>query len=77
MTLPKIAVISDKIGFSSIATTVGIKTAEHTQIIEKTIEWSATDYALMISMIGGVLFIIEKLLAIKGLLKKNSEKKKK
>jgi len=58
----------DKIGMSAIASTVGLTTAQKSEIIPETTwflaSWVMTDYALAISMITGVLFGIEKILTI-------------
>ena len=56
--------ISDKVGLTSIATTVGITTAQHAEVINTSPLWTMTDYALLISMIGGSLFAIEKIVSI-------------
>lgn len=52
--------IADKLGLTSIASTVGLTVA--TEVAETS--WVLTDYALLISAIGGVLFCIEKLFTI-------------
>ena len=47
---------ADRLGLTSIFTSVGLTAAEG--LIYQ--PWALTDYALIISCIGGVLFIIEK-----------------
>lgn len=47
----------DRIGFASIFTTVGINAGVQAEAIEITTTWAMADYALLISMIGGVTFI--------------------
>jgi len=58
----------DKIGMSSIASTVGLTAAQKSEIIPETTAllatWGPTDYALAISMVTGILFGIEKALNI-------------
>jgi len=48
---------TDKIGFSSILTAVGISAAQAADIIERASTWDKADTALVISMIGGLFFI--------------------
>lgn len=52
--------IADKLGLTSIGSTVGITVAQ--EVAERS--WVMADYALLISAIGGVLFCIEKLFVI-------------
>lgn len=59
-----LSTIADKVGISSIATTVGITTAKEADLIASSSEWGMTDYGLMISIIVSVLFGIEKVLSI-------------
>jgi len=58
----------DKIGVTAIAATVGLTTAQESELIPETTmfisNWGMTDYALAISMITGVLFGIEKIINI-------------
>lgn len=58
--LDSIDQIADRIGLSSIATSVGVTATE--ALTGST--WHLTDYALLISAIGGILFIVEKILVI-------------
>lgn len=51
---------SNRMGLTSIFTSVGLTAAEG--LVYQ--PWALTDYALMISCVGGVLFIIEKLFVI-------------
>jgi len=51
--------IADRIGLTTIASSLGITMAQ-----ESIASWTLTEYALIISAVGGVLFIIEKLLVI-------------
>lgn len=51
---------ADKLGLTSIFTTIGL-TATEGLIYQP---WALTDYALIISCVGGVLFIIEKIIVI-------------
>ncbi len=51
---------ADRLGLTSIFTTVGL-TATEGLIYQP---WELTDYALIISCVGGVLFIIEKIIVI-------------
>ena len=53
----------DKIGFSSIAATVGIKAAEAAEVITPTEYW-IIENTLLISSIGGVLFAIKLMLDV-------------
>jgi len=60
----------ERIGLSSIVTTFGIKSAEAAEIVELSdtwilSSWGMPDYALAISMIGGVIFIINQILNAK------------
>ena len=52
--------MADKIGLSSIATSVGVVASQEMSHPN----WVFADYALLISLIGGSLFIIEKLIVI-------------
>ena len=58
----------DKVGMTAIASTVGLTTAQKTEVIPETTmllsHWVMTDYALAISMVTGILFGIEKILTI-------------
>ena len=63
--------IADKIGISSIATTVGITTAKNSEVIQSSVSWGMADYALALSMFGGALFAIEKIIVIHEKVKKN------
>ena len=58
----------DKIGMTAIASTVGLTTAQKSDVIPETTmilaNWVMTDYALAISMITGVLFGLEKIVTI-------------
>ena len=63
--------IADRLGLSSIAVSIGAtisqgleKVPEEITTAAVQVPWAATDYALLISGIGGVLFIIEKLIVI-------------
>jgi len=67
--------IADKLGMTSIATTVGITTAKQAEVIEQSLSWGMTDYALAVSMIGGTLFAIEKILIIYEKIKQRKEDK--
>lgn len=51
---------ADRLGLTSIATTLGL-TATEGVVYQP---WALTDYALLISCAGGLLFIIEKLIVI-------------
>lgn len=51
---------ADRLGLTSILTSVGLTVQKG--VVEQ--PWALTDYALAISCIGGVLFIIEKLFVI-------------
>lgn len=51
--------IVNRVGLGSIASTVGITTAAQTGIIEITNTWSWPGFALVISMVSGVMFIIK------------------
>tara|TARA_R110002096_G_C14661910_1_gene728342 strand:- start:27518 stop:27805 length:288 start_codon:yes stop_codon:yes gene_type:complete len=71
--------IADRLGLSSIISTVGITVVK--EVTETS--WVLADYALLISAIGGVLFCIEKLFVIyhrcreaKVEAKKDKQKKK-
>lgn len=57
--LDSIDQIADRIGLSSIAASVGVTA---TEALGAT--WHLADYALLISAIGGILFIIEKIFMI-------------
>jgi len=57
--LDSIDQIADRIGLSSIAASLGITANE---ALGST--WHLADYALFISAIGGILFIIEKIFVI-------------
>lgn len=70
---------ADRLGLTSIFTTLGLTAAEG--VIYQ--PWVLTDYALLISCAGGILFIIEKLIVIyirykesKLLAKKEAQKRK-
>lgn len=51
--------IVNRVGLGSIASTVGITTAAQTGIIEITNTFSWPGVALLISMAGGLLFIVK------------------
>ena len=51
---------ADKVGLTSIFTSLGITIARDVSGGS----WALADYALMISCIGGILFIIEKIILI-------------
>ncbi len=51
---------ANKLGVTSVGTSVGLTSAE---VIADT-SWALTDYALLISAIGGIFFIIEKIFVI-------------
>jgi len=57
--LESIDQIADRIGLSSIAASLGITANE---ALGST--WHLADYALLISALGGILFIIEKIFVI-------------
>ena len=61
-TLSAVDTVANRIGLPSIATSVAITSAE--EAVVTTLPFINTDYALVISMIGGGLFIIEKLIVI-------------
>jgi len=72
---------ADRLGLSSIAASLGLTMAKGTELAMQ--PWGLTDYALAISCVGGVLFIIEKILVIfirykesKKIAKEESQKKK-
>lgn len=79
--------INNTIGASSIITTVGLKISDEAEVIELSnswlmADWGMPDWALMISMIGGIFFIINLALnsyiackTIKNLKRKNKDKK--
>lgn len=67
--------IADKVGLTSIATTVGITTAKQADVIADSVSWGMADYALAVSMVGGVLFAIEKIIVICEQVRGNREKK--
>ena len=54
-----IDVIANRVGLTSIASTVGITTAAEKGVIEITSAWSWPGVALIISMLGGLLFIVK------------------
>ena len=58
--------IMNKIGLGSITTTIGIKAAEAQEIIQVSTSssWGLTEYALLLSIIGSILFCIDKALVI-------------
>jgi len=51
--------IADRVGLGSIASTVGITTAVESGWIEIVSAWSWPGVALVISMTGGLLFIVK------------------
>jgi hypothetical protein len=60
----------ERFGLGSILTTFGIKSAEAADIVELSDSWVIStwgmpEWALMVSMIGGVMFIINQILARK------------
>lgn len=60
----------ERLGLGSILTTFGIKSAEAAEMVELSdtwmiSSWGMPDYALAISMIGGVIFIINQILTAK------------
>ena len=68
------SVIVDRIGITSIGSTVAIKAGQSAGVIEIQTYWTMTDYALLISMIGGVTFIIKNLFEIYLSYRKNKNK---
>lgn len=66
--------MGDKAGAATIVTAVGMKAAEEAELIVQTAEWVMTDYALVISMIGGLFFIAEKFVNIRAKIKENKSK---
>ena len=52
--------LANKLGLSSILTSIGLTVSQD----GSSIPWVFTDYALLISAIGGILFIIEKIIVI-------------
>jgi len=72
---------ADRVGLSSIFASVGLTMTKGEILVVQ--PWGLTDYALAISCVGGVLFIIEKILVIyirykesKKVAKEASQKKK-
>ncbi len=60
----------DRVGHSSILTIFGIKSAEAAEIVKLSdtwilSNWGMPDYALVISMIGSVIFIINQIFTAK------------
>ena len=60
----------ERFGLGSILTTLGIKSAEAAEIVELSDSWVIStwgmpEWALMVSMVGGVMFIINQILARK------------
>ena len=53
---------ADRLGLSSIAASIGLTISKGAEVVAQ--PWVLTDYALAISCVGGVLFIIEKVLVI-------------
>lgn len=51
---------ADRLGFASITSSLGLTMAKGSIPVP----WGLTDYALLISCVGGILFIIEKILVI-------------
>ena len=56
----------DKIGFGSIATSIGIKSAVAAEVVELSnswviSDWGMADWGIAISMIGGLTFIASNL----------------
>lgn len=56
--------IVDRVGFASIATIAGIKTGVEAGAIELTAAWTMADTALLISMFGGITFIVKNIVEI-------------
>lgn len=56
--------IVDRVGFASIAGMAGIKTAVAAGAIEVTNNWGLADTAIVISMIGGLTFIVKNIVEI-------------
>lgn len=54
----------DRVGWASVATTVGIKAGQQTELIESAGSWAMADYALMVSMVGGLTFILKNLVEV-------------
>lgn len=55
--------INNTIGISSIITTIALKVSDQAEVIELSnnwvvADWGMSDWALLISMIGGIFFII-------------------
>ena len=53
--------IIDRIGWTSIAATVSITAGKQAQVIETTGSWDLANTALLVSLIGGGLFVVVKL----------------
>jgi len=73
--------INNTIGASSIITTVGLKVSDEAEVIELSnswlmADWGMPDWALLISMIGGLTFIANNLLNMYLKCKKNKSKDK-
>ena len=71
-TLELIDPIVNRIGLGSITTTFGIQAAKAQEILPPEIAtvWGLSEYALAVSIIGGILFVIEKIIVIYHRLKK-------
>lgn len=79
--------INNTIGLSSIITTVGLKVSDEVEVIELSnswmlADWGMADWALLISMIGGLTFIASNLYnsyvareTLKKLKRENKDKK--
>ena len=70
--------IMNKIGFSSVTTTFGIQAAKAQEIIppEVATVWGLSEYALALSIIGSILFIIEKVIVLYHRLKSSKKSEK-
>ena len=68
--------IMNKIGITSITTTFSVQAVKAQEIITPEINtiWVLADYALALSIVGSVLFIIEKLVVIYIRLKNKNKK---
>jgi len=71
--------INNTIGISSIITTVGLKVSDEAEVIELsnswlTADWGMPDWALLISMIGGITFIASNLFNMYLACKRNKRK---
>ncbi len=76
-TLEIIDPVMNRIGLGSIATALGIEVAKVKEVIPEVVEgtWVLADYALALSIVGSVLFIIDKIMVIYLNMKAQYEKK--